>query len=168
MLSRAPATVRRLAALLLVVGLGLAPLAAIAGFGVDRPLADPALERRALELNKELRCLVCQNQSIADSNAPLARDLRDVVRERVAAGDSDRQVLDYLVARYGDWVLLAPPFKQSTLALWLGPLLLLLVSGVAVRLWLMRQRRRADPASAPLDADARARAQSLLRGGGGA
>ena len=110
MLSRAPATVRRLAALLLVVGLGLAPLAAIAGFGVDRPLADPALERRALELNKELRCLVCQNQSIADSNAPLARDLRDVVRERVAAGDSDRQVLDYLVARYGDWVLLAPPF----------------------------------------------------------
>lgn len=87
----------------------------------DEILADPALEARARELSKDLRCVVCQNQSIDDSAAGIARDLRILVRERLVAGDSDKQVVDYIVARYGDYVLLDPPFKPSTWALWVGP-----------------------------------------------
>src|SRR5689334_25305690 len=91
----------------------------------DEMLKDPALEARARNLSEELRCMVCQNQSIDDSEAPLAHDLRVLVRQRLEAGDSDRQVLDYLVARYGDFVLLRPPFKPETLLLWgLPPLAL--------------------------------------------
>lgn len=89
-------------------------------------LADPALEARARALSSELRCLVCQNQSIDDSNAPLAKDLRLLVRERLQAGDSDTAVKRYLVARYGDFVLLRPPFAFYTLLLWLAPLLVLI------------------------------------------
>lgn len=85
-------------------------------------LSDPVLEQRAREISKGLRCLVCQNQSIDESNAGLARDLRVLVRERLSIGDSDQEVIDYIVYRYGDFVLLNPPFKLSTLALWLGPL----------------------------------------------
>jgi cytochrome c-type biogenesis protein CcmH len=93
----------------------------------DEIMADPALEARARALSQELRCMVCQNQSIDDSDAPLARDLRLLVRERLKAGDSDRQVLDFLVARYGDFVLLRPPFNWHTVLLWLlGPLVLLI------------------------------------------
>jgi cytochrome c-type biogenesis protein CcmH len=128
----------------------------------DRPLPDPAQEARARELSHELRCLVCQNQSIADSNAPLAADLRQIVRERIAAGDSDDQVRDYLVSRYGDWVLLDPPFKLTTYALWIGPALLLLVGGIGVRLWLTRQAKRADVAPAALSAEEEARLARLL------
>lgn len=84
-------------------------------------LDDPVLESRAREVSKELRCVVCQNQSIDDSNADLARDMRVLVRDRVLAGDSNQQILDYMVSRYGDFVLLNPPFKTSTYALWLGP-----------------------------------------------
>ncbi|HEX6612068.1 MAG TPA: cytochrome c-type biogenesis protein, partial [Hyphomicrobiaceae bacterium] len=92
----------------------------------DEVLADRALEARARQLSAELRCLVCQNQSIDDSDAPLARDLRILVRERLTAGDSDRQVLEFLVARYGEFVLLRPPFNWQTALLWLiGPLVLL-------------------------------------------
>ncbi|MEM8975529.1 MAG: cytochrome c-type biogenesis protein [Pseudomonadota bacterium] len=91
----------------------------------DEILKDPALEQRARNLSAELRCLVCQNQSIDDSNAPLARDLRLLVRERLTAGDNDKQVLDFIVARYGEFVLLRPPFGLHTLLLWLAPLLLL-------------------------------------------
>ena len=91
----------------------------------DEVLADPALEARAREIGRELRCLVCQNQSIDDSDADLARDLRVLVRERLQAGDSDRQVVDYVVSRYGDFVLLRPPVKPATYALWFGPLLIL-------------------------------------------
>lgn len=91
----------------------------------DEILKDPALEQRARNLSAELRCLVCQNQSIDDSNAPLARDLRLLVRERLTAGDSDKQVLDFIVARYGEFVLLRPPFGLHTLLLWMAPLLLL-------------------------------------------
>lgn len=87
---------------------------------IEDRLADPAQEARARELSRELRCLVCQNQSIEDSNAPLARDLRRIVRERVVAGDSDNAVQDYLVQRYGEWVLLKPRFNAQTLLLWLG------------------------------------------------
>ena len=87
----------------------------------DEMLADPVLEKRAREISKGLRCLVCQNQSIDDSDADLAKDLRIIVRNRLKAGDSDGAVVDYVVARYGDFVLLKPPFKGTTLVLWLGP-----------------------------------------------
>ncbi|MCZ6524924.1 MAG: cytochrome c-type biogenesis protein CcmH, partial [Alphaproteobacteria bacterium] len=96
----------RVLALFLALALGPAP--AVAAFEIDEALPDRALELRARELSKELRCLVCQNQSIAESNAPLAADLRRVVRERIAVGESDAEVLDYMVVRYGDWVLLKP------------------------------------------------------------
>jgi cytochrome c-type biogenesis protein CcmH len=110
----------------------------------DEVLPDSALETRARTLSKELRCLVCQNQSIDDSEAPLARDLRILLRERLKAGDSDRQVLDFLVARYGEFVLLKPPLAWHTALLWLGPPVLLIAG--AFGLFLLA-RRRADPAS---------------------
>ena len=99
----------------------------------DEILPDAKLEERARDISAELRCLVCQNQSIDDSNAPLAKDLRLLVRERLKAGDSDRQVHDYVVARYGDFVLLKPPFRLSTLLLWLTPVLALGLAAFAVR-----------------------------------
>jgi cytochrome c-type biogenesis protein CcmH len=102
-------------------------------------LQDPALEARARRLSQELRCVVCQNQSIDDSNAPLAHDLRVIVRERLAAGDSDAQVLAFVEARYGEFVLLRPRFKPQTLLLWLAPLLLL--AGAAIFLLRARSRR---------------------------
>ncbi len=125
-------------------------------------LSDPAQEMRARELSRELRCLVCQNQSIEDSNAPLARDLRRIVRERVVAGDSDRAVQDYLVQRYGEWVLLKPRFNAQTLLLWLGPVLLLLFGGGIV--FALYRRQAKAPASGPvaLDADEQRRLDALL------
>ncbi len=122
-------------------------------------LKDPALEARARKLSQELRCVVCQNQSIDDSNAPLAHDLRVIVRERLTAGDTDSQVLAFVKARYGEFVLLRPPFKPQTLLLWLTPLLLL--GGTAI--FLVRARRR-QPASAtaPLSADEQRRLDELL------
>ena len=93
-------------------------------------LADPALEARAREISKELRCLVCQNQSIDDSDATLARDLRIVVRERLTAGDTDSETVAFIVDRYGDFVLLRPPFKASTLILWIGPALILVAGPI--------------------------------------
>ncbi len=93
----------------------------------DRKLANPADEARAQELMKQIRCLVCQNQSIVDSDAGLAGDLRMIVRERIVAGDSDQQIFDYMTNRYGDWVLLKPPFDGATIVLWLSPLLLLMI-----------------------------------------
>jgi len=115
----------------------------------DEMLQDPALEARARALSRELRCMVCQNQSIDDSDAPLARDLRLLVRDRLQAGDSDQQVIDFLVARYGDFVLLKPPFTWHTLLLWLTPLLVL-AAGSAGLLRLARARRAAAPPPAPL------------------
>ena len=105
----------------------------------DEILADPALETRARTLSRELRCMVCQNQSIDDSDAPLARDLRLLVRERIGAGDSDGQVIEFLVARYGEFVLLKPRFNPHTLVLWLLPPLALLGGGLA--LWTYSRRR---------------------------
>src|SRR5215468_1750480 len=105
----------------------------------DEVMADPAKEARARELSRELRCMVCQNQSIDDSEAPLARDLRLLVRERIAAGDSDSQVIDFLVARYGEFVLLRPRFERQTLLLWLVPPLVLV--GGALVLWVHARRR---------------------------
>ena len=105
----------------------------------DEILEDPALEARARVVGKELRCLVCQNQSIDDSDADLARDLRVLVRERITQGDSNEEVIDYVVSRYGDFVLLNPPFKLKTYALWFGPWVIL-VFGVVV-IWLFYRRR---------------------------
>jgi cytochrome c-type biogenesis protein CcmH len=106
----------------------------------DEMLADPKLEARARDLSRELRCMVCQNQSIDDSDAPLARDLRLLVRERLKAGDSDAKVIDFLVARYGEFVLLRPRFEWHTLALWLTPPAVLIV-GAAIVIATMRRRR---------------------------
>jgi cytochrome c-type biogenesis protein CcmH len=127
-------------------------------------LADPALEARARALSANLRCLVCQNQSIDDSDAPLARDLRLLVRERLVAGDSDADVTRFLVARYGEFVLLRPPLGWHTLALWLTPALLLAlaVGGIGWRLATMR-RRQTVPAQAPLTADEQRRLAGLLK-----
>src|SRR5262245_12580957 len=124
----------------------------------DEVMSDPAKEARARNLSRELRCMVCQNQSIDDSEAPLARDIRLLVRERIAAGDSDAQVIDFLVARYGEFVLLKPRFERQTLLLWLVPPLLLLGGGIAV--WLhIRRRPSGEQASAdsPLTAEEEAR-----------
>jgi cytochrome c-type biogenesis protein CcmH len=132
----------------------------------DEVMSDPAKESRARELSRELRCMVCQNQSIDDSEAPLARDLRLLVRERIAAGDSDPQVIDFLVARYGEFVLLKPRFERQTLALWLVPPLLLLGGGLA--LWIHVRRRAKAGAEAgggqPLTPDEEARLAALLAG----
>jgi cytochrome c-type biogenesis protein CcmH len=111
----------------------------------DEILKDPKLETRARDISTELRCLVCQNQSIDDSDAPLARDLRIIVRERLQAGDSDTEVRDYLVRRYGDFILLRPPFKTGTLLLWLTPAAVLLLGAGAL---LLLARRRREPESA--------------------
>jgi cytochrome c-type biogenesis protein CcmH len=136
---------------LAILILVLAPLAASAVRAVqpDEILSNAALESRARTLSKQLRCMVCQNQSIDDSDAPLARDLRVLVRERLTAGDSDRQVIDYLVARYGEFVLLNPRFSWHTALLWLGPPTVL-VAG-AVSLFVIVRRRRARIATPSAD-----------------
>ncbi|HZT89473.1 MAG TPA: cytochrome c-type biogenesis protein [Stellaceae bacterium] len=126
----------------------------------DEMLPDPALEARARDIGKELRCLVCRNQSIDDSDADLAHDLRVVIRDRLKAGDSDDQVVAYVRARYGDYVLLRPPFQEDTWLLWGGPLLILALGGFGA--WQYLRRRRAAPAVPPLDAEERQRLAQLL------
>ena len=126
----------------------------------DEMLADPKLEVRAREVGKELRCLVCRNQSIDDSDADLAHDLRVLVRERIKAGDSNDQVIAYIRSRYGDFVLLRPPFETGTLLLWGGPALILLLGAVGIRRY-YRHRRRDEPPP-PLSAEERRRLKSLL------
>jgi cytochrome c-type biogenesis protein CcmH len=123
-------------------------------------LSDPALEVRARAISEELRCLVCQNQSIDESGADLAHDLRVLVRKRLVAGDTDQQVLDYIVARYGVFVLLDPPFEPATLVLWLAPPMLVLSAG-GLLLW-RACRRRPAPASPELTREESARAAALL------
>lgn len=134
----------------------------------DEMLADPALEARAREISKELRCVVCQNQSIDDSNADLARDLRVLVRQRLASGDTDGQVIDYVVSRYGDFVLLRPPMRPDTYLLWFGPLLVLLLGGGAMVLFLWRRRAARDETPGGpvgLTAEEEERLSRLLQGG---
>jgi cytochrome c-type biogenesis protein CcmH len=123
-------------------------------------LPDPAQEARARAIGKELRCLVCQNQSIDDSNADLARDLRVLVRERIAAGDSDDAVRRFVVARYGEYVLLTPPFNARTAVLWIGPGIVLLAALVGAAAYLRRRRVEAPPA--PLSDAERKRLAKLL------
>ena len=123
-------------------------------------LKDPGLEARARSISRELRCLVCQNQSIDESNADLAHDLRVIVRERLTAGDSDDQVKAYLVARYGDFVLLDPPFKTKTLLLWCGPAVLLLLGAGGI--YALLRRRQDSPPSLPLNEAERSRLAELM------
>jgi cytochrome c-type biogenesis protein CcmH len=130
----------------------------------DEIMADPFKEARARELSRELRCMVCQNQSIDDSEAPLARDLRLLVRERIAAGDSDAQVIDFLVARYGEFVLLKPRLEPHTWLLWFLPPLALAGGGLA--LWMHGRRRSRggadDPSLLKLTAEEEARLERLI------
>ena len=127
----------------------------------DEMLADPALEARARAVTQELRCVVCQNQSVDDSDAPLARDIRILVRERIAKGDSDEQARAFIVARYGDFVLLKPPLRSDTLLLWFGPLLLLGL-GLALAWFYVARVRRSGATAAPLSAAEEERVQRLL------
>ncbi len=131
----------------------------------DEVLEDAALEARARALSKQLRCVVCQNQSIDDSNADLARDLRILVRERLVAGDEDQQVLDFVVARYGDFVLLDPPFKPKTYGLWFGPWIVAGGALLVMLLWYMSRRRSAlEGEVPPLSAAERERLDALVEG----
>jgi cytochrome c-type biogenesis protein CcmH len=120
--------------------------AAFAVAGSEK-LANPQLEARAVALQKELRCVVCQGQSLDESDAPLAADLRHLIRVRIMSGDSDAQVEQYLVARYGDFILMKPPLEPLTYALWFGPLGILLIGGAAVALVIVRARKRLESAS---------------------
>jgi cytochrome c-type biogenesis protein CcmH len=129
-------------------------------------LADPALEARARTLSKELRCMVCQNQSIDDSEAPLAHDLRVLVRERLKAGDRDAQVLDFLVARYGEFVLLRPRLSWHTVALWGLPPAVLLIGIVTIVVIVRRRRNEAQTGTANLSPAEEAKLSELLRGEG--
>jgi cytochrome c-type biogenesis protein CcmH len=151
----------------ITIGLCLAILAAFAAtpaYAVrpDEMLADPKLEARAREVSKDLRCLVCRNQSLDDSDADLAHDLRVLVRERITAGDSNDETLAYVRARYGDFVLLKPPFQTDTLLLWGGPLLILLLGAFAAsRFYRGRAVASAPP---PLTADEQQRLAAILKG----
>ena len=124
-------------------------------------LPNAQLEARARHLSVQLRCLVCQNQSIDDSDATLAGDLRQLVRERLTAGDSDDQILAYLVARYGDFILLRPPFRPGTFLLWSTPVLALLLGGAGI-VWAAAQRRGLQPQAEPLSAADKAKLAELL------
>ncbi len=137
-------------------------LAATPAFAVlpNEQLADPRLEARARALSSELRCVVCQNQTIDDSDAELAHDLRVLLRQRLKAGDTDQQAIAFIVNRYGDYVLLKPPFEAETLLLWLGPLLVLLAGGIGVVFYLRRRRDAAPPA---MTADEQERLDRLLK-----
>ena len=160
----------RIATVIRLLVLAAALLASARTFAVqpDEILPDPKLEARARALSHELRCMVCQNESIDDSAAPLAHDLRVLVRQRLKAGDTDQQVLDFLVARYGEFVLLKPRFEWQTAPLWLAPVAILLVGavtlGVAAR---RRQQRRAArmDTPAPLSESEQARLAELTGAG---
>ncbi|MEZ5757828.1 MAG: cytochrome c-type biogenesis protein [Emcibacteraceae bacterium] len=146
--------------LFLFIGLSLSAYA----IGVDEmPLKDPAQEARAQAIMKQLRCLVCQNESIVDSGADLAKDLRNIVRERITLGDTDEQVLAFMTARYGDWVLLKPPFEGATIILWFSPILLLLMGFYII----YRNYKNRKPLGevAPLTPDEERRLKSLLNKG---
>ena len=146
-----------LLALFVAVAVPVPPVSAI---GPGEALKDARLEDRARDIGRQLRCLVCQNQSIDDSDAPLARDLRRLVRKRLTAGDDDRQVIAYIHARYGDFVLLRPPVDERTWLLWFGPALALLAA-LAFLLWRLRRPRPAAPPESLSPNDA-ARADTLL------
>lgn len=149
----------------ILIGVALAAAVLAAGWPAwairpDEMLSDPKLESRARAIDKELRCLVCQNESIDDSNADLAHDLRLLVRQRVIAGDSDARVKQYIVARYGNYVLLKPPFDAETYLLWFGPLVLLL-GGIGVAAVYYRHAARAGE-PVPLSPEENRRLAALI------
>jgi cytochrome c-type biogenesis protein CcmH len=148
------------AVLLLLAALSIPPALAA---DPSEMLKDPVQEKRAHDLGKELRCLVCQNESIEDSNADLARDLRVIVREQIAQGASNDQVMKFVVDRYGDYVLLKPPFKITTLALWVGPFVLLLGALAAALAFFRRRKDAPAPLSAPLSEAEKRRLEALLK-----
>ena len=152
---------RRLASALVVVAL----LCGSPAFAVqpDEMLKDPALESRARTLSQELRCMVCQNQSIDESDAPLAKDLRVLVRERLTAGDTDNQVIDFLVSRYGEFVLLKPRLSLHTLLLWLAPFGVLIVAAIAFLAAWRRTRTAPDAVESKLTTDEEARVAALVK-----
>jgi cytochrome c-type biogenesis protein CcmH len=145
--------------ILLALFVLFAPVSAFA-VNPDEVLADPALEARARTLSAELRCMVCQNQSIDDSNADLAKDLRLLVRERITDGDSDEEVLNYIVSRYGEFVLLKPRFSMKTLLLWGAPVLLILAGGISLTVF--ARRRAGRPTGSRLTPEEQARLDELL------
>ena len=148
----------RRAALTLIALFGL--VCAAAAYEPGEALDDPALEARARAISKELRCLVCQNESIDDSAAPLARDLRLLVRERLLAGDTDAQVLDHIVARYGEFVLLRPPVRPETWLLWYGPFAAVLL-GLGIIVWRVR-RKPASGVNPALSAEEERRLRDIV------
>jgi cytochrome c-type biogenesis protein CcmH len=151
-------------ALLVGLLLCLVVTPAAAATSPDELLANAEQEQRARELSKQIRCMVCQNQSIDDSDADLARDLRTIVRERIKAGESDEEIIAFLTARYGDFILLKPPVRPATFGLWFGPVLVLVVAGIGIALYLRRRRGAgAAPGPAPLRADEEARLSALLQ-----
>ena len=129
----------------------------------DEILKDTVLEERARVISKELRCLVCQNQSIDDSDAPLARDLRVLVRERLQAGESDEEVINFVVDRYGDFVLLRPPVKASTLVLWLSPVAALLVGIFLLLTWFRKQKQFVPVQAKPLSDEEKKKLQAAFK-----
>ena len=129
----------------------------------DEVLSDPALETRARALSRELRCMVCQNQSIDDSDAPLARDLRVLVRDRLKAGDSDEKVLDFLTARYGEFVLLRPRLRWSTALLWFAPAAVLVIGAFGLIVFLRRRSTAVQPVEAKLSDAEQARLAEIVR-----
>lgn len=150
---------------LAVVLLALAAPGGVRAVEPDEILSDSALESRARSLSAELRCLVCQNQSIDDSNAPLAKDLRMLVRERLVAGDSDDAVLDFIVARYGSFVLLKPPLGPETILLWMAPLVLLVGIGTGILLRLRQRSARKVAATDLLSPEEGERLRKVLKAG---
>jgi len=131
----------------------------------DEIMKDPALEARAREVSKDLRCVVCQNQSIDDSNSGIAKKMRILVRDRISQGDSNQEVKDYLVSRYGDFVLLKPPIKAKTAVLWFGPAVMLLVGLVGIIFYYRRRAKQTaqTTGAAPLSAKEQARLDALLK-----
>ncbi len=131
----------------------------------EEQLADPALEARAREISRELRCVVCQNQSIDDSDAPLAADLRAIVRERLTAGDTNEEAMAFIVARYGSFVLLKPPLDLETILLWSAPLLVLIPGGLGIALYLRRRGQASAAEPAPLSTDEQRTLAAILKNG---
>jgi cytochrome c-type biogenesis protein CcmH len=153
---------RRLALGLICALLMAGPVAAVLP---EEQLADAALEARAREISQELRCVVCQNQSIDDSDAPLAADLRAIVRERLTAGDTNEEVMAYVVARYGSFVLLKPPLDLQTILLWSAPLLVLIPGGLGLALYLRRRSRAGTADPTPLSAEEQRTLADILKTG---
>ena len=149
-------------AILAILCVFLLPVGGAIAVQPNEVLKDPELEARARNLSKDIRCLVCQNQSIDDSNAGLARDLRVLVRERLSEGDSDEQILDFLVKRYGDFVLLKPPVKASTYALWYGPIVIFVLGVIGLVFFMRGRRPTAATQPAALSEDEERRISALL------